>query len=329
MRTTSVYVKNINVKLICLLILCVFVSFAQPTIQWQKCYGGSVAEGAYSTIPTSDGGYITIGDSRSVDLDITGPHGVNPTLDIWILKTDILGNMQWKKCFGGSYYDVAPSIIQTADGGYIFAGTTSSTDGDPIGQHGPVASTPDAWVVKLDASGNIQWQRCLGGSGSDYGRMVRQTSDGGYIVGAVTGSNDGDVTGNHGGTDLWIVKLDISGNTQWQKALGGTYGEGGYQGMTTTGYNFSFMGLEQTTDGGYFVTTGACSGDGDLTSHYGGNNFLTEQDYWLVKLNSSGVIQWQKSFGGTGMDRPNAGFQTQDGGFIVVGLSNSNDGDVV
>ena len=115
----------------------------------------------------------------------------------------------WQKCLGGSDDDVAYSIQQTSDGGYIVAGETYSTDGDVVGNHGAT----DAWVVKLNASGGIVWQKCLGGSSEESAYSIQQTSDGGYIVAGGTSSTDGDVTGHDGQyeDDAWVVKLNASG----------------------------------------------------------------------------------------------------------------------
>jgi hypothetical protein len=111
--------------------------------------------------------------------------------------------IEWQKCLGGSGNDQAYSVQQTSDGGYILAGWTRSNNGNVSGNHG----TMDCWVVLLDASGNLVWQKCLGGRGSDVAYGVQQTSDGGYIVAGFSGSNDGDVSGNHGRYDFWVVKL--------------------------------------------------------------------------------------------------------------------------
>ena len=111
--------------------------------------------------------------------------------------------IQWQKSLGGLRDDKAYSIQQTSDGGYIVAGDTYSNNGDVSGNHG----SWDYWVVKLTSSGVIQWQKCLGGSSNDQASSIQQTSDGGFIVAGGTWSNDGDVSGNHGGEDIWIVKL--------------------------------------------------------------------------------------------------------------------------
>jgi hypothetical protein len=211
----------------------------------------------------------------------------------------------WQKCLGGSDYDEAYSIQQTPDGGYIVAGYTWSNDGDVSGNHGRW----DYWLVKLDGSGNIIWQKCLGGGHDEEAYSVQQTADGGYIVAGYSKSNDGDVSGNHGLDDYWVVRLDGSGNIIWQKCLGGSRDEEAYS-------------VQQTADGGYIVAGWTFSDDGDVSGWHG------QFDYWVVKLDGSGNIIWQKCLGGINQEDAHSVQQTADGGYIVVGSTWSNDGDV-
>jgi len=279
-------------------------------IQWQKALGGSGEDVAYSIQQTRHGwGYIVAGYTKSNNGDVSGNHGKE---DFWVVKLDGNGNIQWQKALGGSGEDVAYSVQQTSDGGFIIAGWTKSNDGDVSGNHGD----GDAWIVKLDENGNIQWQRALGGSRNDEARSIQQTSDGGFIVAGLTKSNDGDVSGWHEGygkygpySDYWIVKLDRDGNTEWQKALGGSDDDWA-------------LSIKQTSDGGYIVAGYTKSNDGDVSGYHG------DYDAWIVKLDSSGNIQWQKALGGSDDDRAYSIQQTRDGGYIVAGRTESNDGDV-
>ena len=272
------------------------------TITWQKCLGSSAVDCAYSVQQTSDNGYIVAGSTRSTDGDVTGNHG---NYDFWIVKLTEDGIIDWQKCLGGSAVDCAYSVQQTSDNGYIVAGSTHSTDGDVTGNHGD----GDCWMVKLTEDGTIAWQKSLGGTGYDYAASVRQTSDGGYIVAGYTESTDGDVTGNHGSNDYWIVKLDNTGNITWQKSLGGS------------AEDFA-RSVEQTSDGGYIVAGSTHSTDGDVTENHGSN------DCWIVKLDNTGNIDWQKCLGGTGYDWASSMQQTSDGGYVVAGYTVSTDGDV-
>ncbi len=148
----------------------------------------------------------------------------------------------------------------------------------------------------------IQWQKTFGGKKDDLGKSIQQTTDGGYIVAGYSKSTNGDVTGNHGDADYWVVKLDASGTMQWQKCYGGT------------GADYGRV-AKQTIDGGYIVAGYSKSVNGDVTGNHGNT------DYWVVKIDSSGNIQWQKSLGGFSYDYPESIIQTIDSGYIVAGYS--------
>lgn len=272
-------------------------------LDWQRSLGGAGFDAARSVQQTLDGGYIVAGSSDSNDGDVSGNNGAT---DYWVVKLNNAGTIEWQKSFGGSGNDNASAIRQISDGSYLVAGASESIDGDVIGNQGGW----DMWVLKLDPFGDLQWQRSLGGTGDDGAGSIHETSDNGYIVAGSTGSNDGDVSGNHGLDDCWVVKLDASGVLQWQKTLGGS------------GVDLA-NSIHQTLDGGYIVGASTSSNDGDVTGNSGG-----AYDYWVVKLNGSGSLQWQKAMGGSGDDRSASTWRTSDGGSILAGLSNSNDGDV-
>jgi len=301
--------KALSLTFVALMLLFGTLIFAQPSIVWQKCLGGSDWDRAYSIQQTSDFGFIVAGYSASNDGDVSGWHEGyhfgNPTSDYWVLKLNSSGRIEWQKCLGGSGDDLAESIQQTSDGGFIVAGYTYSNDGDVSGNHGD----GDFWVVKLSSSCRIEWQKCLGGSGRDRAYSIQQTSDGGFIVAGYTESNDGDVSGNHGNADYWVVKLNSAGNIEWQKCLGGSDWDRPYS-------------IQQTSDGGFIVAGWTNSNDGDVSGNHGGN------DYWIVRLNSSGNIVWRKCLGGSGWDWALSVQQTSDSGYIVTGFTESNDGDV-
>src|SRR5690606_10954457 len=174
---------------------------------------------AESIQKTTDGGYIIAGSSASTDADVAGNHGFG---DLWVIKIASDGILQWQKCLGCSNGDWATAIRQTPDGGYVVGGTVSSIDGDVTGNLNDVGShgSSDFWVVKLTDLGNIVWQKCLGSYSSDYLRDVIVTNDGGYIAVGDVQANDGHVTGHHGNFDYWAVKLNSTGEIEWQKALG-------------------------------------------------------------------------------------------------------------
>ena len=308
--------KNYRLKSKLLGLVAVFaltelaVAQTGPAIDWQKSYGGSateVKEGGKEPGPntvqyTTDGGYILFGTSNSNDGDVSGNKGQR---DIWVVKVSGSGALQWQKSLGGSQDDRGYSVKQTSDGGYIIAGTTRSNDGDVTGYK----NWEDYWVVKLDSNGVIQWQKTYGGSKDDEARSIIQTTDGGYIVAGFSNSTDGDVTGNKGGFDHWIVKLDPAGVIQWQKNFGGGQDDRAYA-------------IQQTKDGGYVVAGTARSTDGDVTG------YKDWEDFWVVKLDGSGTLQWQKTLGGAKDDIARSIVQTADGSYIVAGYSNSTDGDI-
>ncbi|BFO65059.1 lipoprotein [Chryseobacterium sp. KCF3-3] len=257
--------------------------------------GGSNVDLFHFVEPTSDGGYIVSGSTFSNNGDLTQNFG---SRDAWIIKFDFNGNIQWQKLLGGSQAELFHSIRETSDGGYILAGGSSSVDGDLTSNNG----FEDYWIVKLDSTGDIEWQKSIGGSDRDIAKDILQTSDEGYIIAGTSYSNDGDVLGSHGGSDIWIIKTNSAGNVQWQKSLGSSSAE-------------QVQSIQQTSDNGYIIaaTTGNIA-DGDVTQIYGGS------DYWIIKLDSYGNLQWQKSLGGTGFDTANSIQQTFDGGYIVAGI---------
>ena len=273
------------------------------TLIWQKSLGGTDHDSGYSVKETSDGGYIVAGEARSNDGDVSGHHGFLG--DYWIAKLDASGNITWQKCYGGTDGDVATDILETSDGGFIIAGYAFSNDFDVVGNHG----NSDFWIIKLSNVGNVQWKKCYGGIYSEEAQRIKPTPDGGYIIIGTTHSNNGDVSGKHDSFDYWVVKIDINGTLQWQKCLGGDSEDYGY-------------GIDVTSDGGYIVTGYTLSNNGDVSGNHG------DWDFWVVKLNESGSLLWQKCLGGTSYDRSFSIKQAPDGGYIIAGYSISENGDI-
>ncbi|MGC4040146.1 MAG: T9SS type A sorting domain-containing protein [Flavobacterium sp.] len=213
--------------------------------------------------------------------------------------------IQWQKTFGGIHEENAYSVLQTADGGYIFAGRANSGNGDVVGYSWAYSLfNGDAWIVKTDAAGTIEWQKLYGGFSNDSALRIIPTSDGGYAVACISSSTDGTVTNNIGGYDYWILKLSATGDLQWQKNLGGP------------GDDF-VRDIKQTPDGGYIVIGYSSS---NLPNGHG------MKEVYLVKISSTGVIQWWKPFGGSNDDLGNSVALTPDGGYIITGTTKSSDG---
>ncbi|MBN1165893.1 MAG: PKD domain-containing protein [Methanospirillaceae archaeon] len=292
------------------------LSDIDPDIIWQRCLGGSGGDCATSMKKISNGGYILAGSSDSDDGDVTGLHSSESNgSDYWVVQLSGTGELIWEKCLGGSNDDQATSVIETSDGGYVVAGFTTSDDGEVTGfHHGDESYYADYWVVQLSGTGELIWEKCLGGSGDDHATSVIETSDGGYIVAGFTTSDDGDVSGFHKGEyptdgDYWVVKLSGNGELIWEKCLGGSGND----------YAESII---TTDDGGYILAGGTQSDDDDVT----GNHGIT--DYWVVKISGTGELIWEKCFGGSDADVPYDIIQTGDGGFIVAGTTISRDGDI-
>ncbi len=194
-------------------------------IIWERTFGGSDWEWASSIALTADGGYIVGGGAGSHDGDVQCEGLPGEYTTAWVLKLDHEGQLEWQNCYGGSYSEAVADILQTTDGGYIFLGATASGDGDADCFHGTPGNvnTSDMWVVKLDETGEIEWHRCLGGTGFDSPKLIRQMGDGGYLVGGNTTSRNGTVVCNESlpGTHTVILyKLSPEGEIEWTKCLG-------------------------------------------------------------------------------------------------------------
>ncbi len=282
------------------------VSYKKEII-WEHSYGGTGFDAAQSMQKTKDGGYIIGGFTDSSDGDV-GKNTNNTKnhyrgeYNHWLIRLDESGNLLWETKLGNADEQVI-SVRQTLDEGYIMAGTSSGF-GNEMGSNN---REMDYWIVKLDTLGKFVWDINLGGSGHEKARSIRQTSDGGYIIAGGSSSSDGDVNSNNGGMDYWIVKLDGNGKLMWETSLGGTK------------YDIA-TSVEQTKDGGYIVGGSSNSPDGDVGLNLGGS------DYWIVKLDAFGTLEWHEIYGGSKNENVYEIQQTKDGGYIVVGSSESSDG---
>ncbi|OGF58631.1 MAG: hypothetical protein A2Y62_02570 [Candidatus Fischerbacteria bacterium RBG_13_37_8] len=292
----------------------IFKLDASGAIVWQKTFGGSDADYAYSIQQTNDNCYIIAATTLSF--------GVSK-LSTWVLKIDSAGNIIWQKIYSGSIIFAAKSIQQTSDDGYILAGYAEYQ-----------MYVSDIWILKLDSSGNIIWQNIYGTQYEDYGYNIKQTSDGGFIVAGTshnltwllkldnTGNvswqrrfsfsplnslseiietNDGGyiATGFYNGTyskndDIWIVKLTCVGMIEWEKIFGGTGSD----------YGTSIL---QTINGEYIVAGSASS--------FGAGGY----DICIMKIDQSGSIIWQKTYGWSSFENAYSIQETNDSGFVIAG----------
>ncbi|MEO1624475.1 MAG: gliding motility-associated C-terminal domain-containing protein, partial [Bacteroidota bacterium] len=281
--------------------------FARPVKEWDRSFGGNGWEELNSIQQTTDGGYIMTGFSGSnANGDVAGTN--NGGGDIWAVKIDADGNLQWENLYGGDQLDRARVVRQTTDGGYIFGGwSPSNISGD---KSQASRGLDDYWVVKTDALGTIEWERTYGGSGMDQLFDLIQTTDGGFLLG---GNSTSDVSGerstpSQGGQDWWLIKIDALGNVEWDRAYGG-------------GDEERLNELLQTDDG-HFVIAGGSRSDlgGDI-----GLPLEGVKDFWMLKVNAlGGNIIWERRYGGTDEDEINSFIQTSDGGFLLGGGSRSD-----
>lgn len=388
-----------------LISICASV-IAQPQIDWQHTFGGSETDGANYVVQTDDGGYIIVGYSESEDGDLAGNAGI---WDVWIVKLFQNGELDWQRTLGGSNYETARVIQQTSDGGYVLTGWTRSSDGDVASN----AGGNDLWVVKLNSAGDIVWETTYGSMYSDKAHFVIQTNDNGFAVAGVNGADtnggililklneqgelewerviegidqgaantiiqtsddafmvvgetrpsiggnltffecvllrlnsagevewlktysnsfenrgnsivetlDGsfviagsskvvlnDIIGGNEKNDVWVFKVDVSGEVIWEKTFGGAEED------------FA-ISISETDDAGYIL---ACN---SATFDESPNTPLDNFNTWVIKLTIDGDLYWEKRFGGSGDDFCNRIVQTEDRGYIAVGFSHSADGD--
>jgi hypothetical protein len=259
--------------LICFLLLAInfqdYTVDGQTVSMWNQTYGGTASENCFSMVQADDGGFTLIGNTYSFGAG---------DADIWLVKTDSNGNMEWNKTFGTEGYEVAQDLIVTDDEGYIILGQTTSFG----------AGEGDAWLIKTDSIGNMQWNKTYGGIGSDKGWKIIRTSDNGYAIAGITNSY------GQGGNDYWLFKTDSVGTLQWNMTFGGTEDE-------------RARGIIETADNGFLLT--------GWSGSYGAGGL----DYWLVKTDPNGNHEWNQTYGGTDTERAIATISTNDGGYITAG----------
>jgi hypothetical protein len=276
------------------------------TIEWQKTIGGNDEDNLSSIVQSPDGGYLLGGTSSS---NISGEKNENSrgTTDIWIVKLNSFGIIEWQKTIGGVGGDSLETLDITIDGGFIL-GASTAFSGISGEKTEPDFGESDYWIIKINSIGVIQWQKTFGGSSYDEIHSIKRTSDGGYILSGDSISQiSGNKTENSAGWDYWIIKLDSTGNIQWQNTIGGNDAE-------------LFPKLIICNDGNFLMGgTSFSSASGDKTE----NNY-GDRDYWIVKLNINGQIVWDKTLGGSQLDMLYSLIETTNNNYIVGGTSYSN-----
>jgi hypothetical protein len=291
-----------------------------PATEWSRTYGGPDLEVANSVQQTSDGGFVATGRTNSFGAG----YG-----DFWLVKTDADGDVQWNQTYGGTSSDLANSVQQTDDGGYIIGGYTYSFG----------AGNGDFWLVKTDVNGNIQWSKTYGGISDDEAYSVQQTCDGGYIIAGITASFGA------GGLDFWLVKTDPNGNMQWNHTYGGISSDRATSVRQTVDGGYIVAGITQSFSAGFedvwLIKTNA-NGNVQWSRTYGGSgqdraysvqqtvdggyivagstlSFAGFVDFWLVKTDVNGSVEWSEAYGDSSVEVAYSVEQTSDGGYIVAG----------
>ncbi|MBD3405029.1 MAG: hypothetical protein GF411_02700 [Candidatus Lokiarchaeota archaeon] len=267
-------------------------------LEWHHMYGGSQQDWAYSVQNTTDGGFILAGVSGSSDITGSTNHGGD---DIYVIKLDSTGSMEWQYLYGGSGDDYGYEIHQTSDGGYILIGESDSSDFLDCTNNG----NHDALVLKLDSAGEVDWVQMYGGNNNDLFITLQELPDGGFVVAGESGSTDIQDCSNNGLQDVFIVQLTSEGSIEWQELYGG-------------GSEDRALCVRQTADDGLIVF-GSSSSD-DLTCAN-----LGDYDFYALRLNTTSGMIWEQLYGGSGREWGFTILETSDGGYIACGLSDSTD----
>jgi len=296
---------NYHLQSIIILLFTFYYNSHSQKILWEQSYGGIHAEHLMDAIATADYGFILAGSS------VSGKTGNKKqensgNLDYWIWKMDEYGNQEWQKSFGGLGRDLLYSVANTLDGGFILGGSSDS-DATKGVKESDCKGNEDYWIIKLDARGELEWEKTIGGKGQDILTKVIPTKDGGFILGGSSNSDKSEdkKENNRGGLDFWIVKLDKKGIIEWETTLGGKYQD-------------VLRSMLITDDGGYllggYTNSPSCSDK---------NSDNLSGDFWIIKLNKKGNVEWEKTYGDKGNDDLYVLLQTSDGNYIAGGHSSS------
>ncbi len=265
---------------------------------WERSFGGRLTDYAYSVTSTFDGGLVFAGTGINTT-DVLSEYYWRQA--IWVVKLNASGNKIWEKFYGGQDYNSAKCVIETNDGDLVIAGASQS---DSLNN-----TYIDFYLLKLNFEGEKLWQNFYGGSSTDFANSLIEISDGSFVAAGYTYSNDSYINGFHGESDCWIINVDKDGKLLWNRAMGGKE------------YDVC-KSLSSTSDGGFLVAARTSSTDGDVHGNKGGS------DYWAVKCNAFGDVEWQGAFGGGEDDYCVNALETDDGGIILGGTTYSIDGDV-
>ncbi len=279
------------------------------TLVWEKSFGFSGADQSYIIKQTSDGNFLLGG---SLDVTASGGQGNSKTSkrhaggDYWLLKIDTKGNKLWSRYYGGQFTDTLLDISETENGNYILTGYSDSSDTDISNNLGEY----DFWIVKVNNTGDLIWERNFGGSQIDEAFSITKTTDNHFLIAGNTRSADKDVTLNNGSSDIWVIKISSDGTLIWERNFGGTSFDNANK-------------IISAERGGFYVVGSSRSSDIDAASNFG------NKDVWILKIDATGNLQWQKNIGGNNLDEASSVIELQNGSLIVSGESWSSDNDIL
>ena len=278
------------------------------SLLWEKTFGFSGTDFGTALLATKDGGFLITG---VLDVSSSGGQGnakstaVNHSGgDYWVIKTDLTGNLEWSRFFGGSFTEIPLGIVETDDHNFIIAGSSDSDDFNISNNLG----TYDFWIIKIAPTGSLIWEKSFGGSEIDEARAITTSSDGNFMVVGDTRSSDIDVSENKGAADVWIVKFSTEGSLIWEKTIGGTSFD-------------TARAIYKTQDNGFLISGSSRSLDNDFENN--GQN-----DALILKIDSNGSLLWQKTIGGSQIDFLYGITELNNKAIIAVGESSSSDKDI-
>lgn len=273
-------------------------------VVWERVYGGSGNDEAFTGMALEDGTFILAGISRSEDGDVLSNFGSS---DVWIIRISSTGDLLQQRSFGGSLEENARAICASPDGAFVLTGTTASQDGD-VGENNH--SVADLWAVKFTFADGVIWEHTYGADeGYEYGASIVSDNDEGYWVAGRVESEGGDVQGIHVGPDGWVLHLDAAGEIISQRCFGGS------------GID-SFSDVVALSNGNAIVCGNTSSTDGDVETNIAGF------DGWLVRISDDGALLWERCYGGSAAEGFDALLVEENGTYTLTGFSESSDGDV-
>ena len=277
------------------------LTFLENSIKVIEIIGGSEEDIVKKVVATNDGGFVLVGNTKSID----GYFEIKDRIgnDVFLIKFDLEGQIEWINTYGGSDDDVGNDVIETEDGQFYLIGYSKSSNGDASinkGQH-------DNWLIKIDSKGKLIWEKSYGFAGHDHAYNIIKTNDGGLFFNGfidVTASQGEGASLRHGVGEFWCHKVDMNGEIIWRRYFGGSNNDRSYDAI-------------ETSDGGFILVGTSESQDVEKTISFG------SYDIWVIKISSSGNLIWEKSYGGSAIDEGVKIIKSQDDNYMIIGNTNS------